>query len=64
MEQSIATQTEGAALSARDRLSGTGIAIGRPAEHDAAVIARTALFEEALLNAIHARLAELKAATR
>ena len=64
MEHSIADQTESAAMLARDRLSATGITTGRPAERDAATVARTALFEEALLNAVHARLAELKAATR
>lgn len=64
MEPSIARKTEAAALLARDGLSATRISAGRPAERDAAAVARAALFEEALLNAIHARLAELKAATR
>jgi len=64
MESSIADQTESAAILARNRLSATGISTRRPVERDAATVARTALFEEALLNAVHARLAELKAATR
>jgi hypothetical protein len=64
MEPSIASKTQAAALAARDGLSATGISAGRPAEREAAGVARAALFEEALLNAIHARLAELKAASR
>lgn len=64
MEPSVASQTEAAALGARDGLGASRIATGRPVESDAAALARTALFEEALLNAIHARLAELKAAAR
>jgi hypothetical protein len=64
MESSIADQTEAAAIRARSRLSATRISTGRPAERDAATIAQAALFEEALLNAVRARLAELKAAAR
>jgi hypothetical protein len=64
MEPSIAGQTEAAALLARDRLSAAELATGRPAERTAAAVAQSALFEEALLNAIRARLAELRAATR
>lgn len=64
MESSIAERTEAAAILARDRLSATTISTGRPVERDAATVARTALFEEALLNALHARYAELKSATR
>jgi hypothetical protein len=64
MEPSIASQTEATAILARDRLSATHISTGRPAERDAAVVARVAMFDEALLSAVHSRLAELKAATR
>jgi hypothetical protein len=64
MEASIAEGTEAAALSARDRVSATGISTGRPLERDAATVAGAALFQEALLNALHARFAELKAAAR
>lgn len=64
MESSVAGQTEAAALGARDGLGASRITTGRPVEQDAAALARAAVFEEALLNAIHARLAELKAATR
>jgi hypothetical protein len=64
MELSIAEGTQAAALDARDRLSSARISTGRPLERDAAQVARAALFEEALLGALHARFAELKAAAR
>jgi len=53
------------ALASRDQL----LALGRAAAHDRgpqimAEIGRSAVFEEALLGALHAHLAELKAVTR
>lgn len=63
METSSLTPTEAAALQARDALGKAALS-GPAMERDAAAVARTAIFEEALLGAIHARLAELKAAAR
>lgn len=55
--------TEAAALAARDRL---GILAKEPArdERRAAKVAKSALFEEALLGALKARLAELRTVAR
>jgi hypothetical protein len=64
MEISTGALTEDAARLARNDLAATSISTGRPNERQAASIARAAAFEEALLGAIHARLAELKSATR
>jgi hypothetical protein len=64
MDLSIAQQTEAAARAARDRLAAAPIPAGRSAERGAAGTAREAIFAEALLAAIHARLEELKSAAR
>ena len=63
MEISTAQQTEGAALAARDRI-GALARSGGSMEAKMAAAARTAIFEEALLGAIHARLAEIKSVTK
>lgn len=57
---------------ARERLAATAAhaaraqtALGAPsADGEMAEVARGAIFEEALLNAVHARLAELKAVSK
>jgi len=55
--------TEAAALAARDRLD---VLAKEPArdERSAARVAKSALFEEALLGALKARLAELRTVAR
>lgn len=64
MEQSTGALTEAAARAARDGLAAIPIPEGRAAERGASSTARAAVFTEALLAAIHARLAELKNAAR
>jgi hypothetical protein len=56
-------QTESAALAARDRLDVLAKAPARD-ERSAARIAKAAIFEEALLGALKARLAELRTVAR
>jgi len=55
----VGTATEAAAAAARDRLTAQTLG-GAPSERGMAGIATTAIFEEALLAAIKARLGELK----
>ena len=55
--------TEAAALAARDRLDLAAKAPARD-ERSAARVAKAALFEEALLGALKARLAELRTVAR
>jgi hypothetical protein len=55
--------TESAALAARDRLDVLAKAPARD-ERGAARIAKAAIFEEALLGALKARLAELRTVAR
>jgi hypothetical protein len=64
MDPSIAQQTEAAARAARDRLAASANPTGRSGERGASRTAREAIFAEALLAAIHARLEELKSAAR
>jgi hypothetical protein len=57
----IGTTTFGAATAARDAL---GAAARTPGERGMAAVARAALFDEALLAAIKARVAEFKAVAK
>jgi hypothetical protein len=63
MEIDFTAPTESAALAARDRLDVLAKAPARD-ERGAARIAKAAIFEEALLGALKARLAELRTVAR
>jgi len=59
----VGTQTAAAALAGRERL--TDLAHGAPGdEQNMARVAGAAIFEEALLGALHARLSELRSVAK
>ena len=59
MQVDVGSLTEAAAAAARERLTAQTRG-GAPSERGMAAVAKTAIFEEALLAAIKARLSELK----
>jgi hypothetical protein len=63
MTDGVGAAAAEAAVAAREKLGALAGGAGRD-EHGAGRVARVALFDEAMLAALHARFAELKAVTK